>query len=302
MANQAMSTTMGNPECVWARARLPLWVGVNDDPTERNGEGDDLSLEDRQSIDRHLGACPPCRRYQADLERAYRALAGAASSLLVVPDAPSVWPLLERRMAAHDARTRPSWLRAVQRVTDRGLRALTDLDGERPLRLVWMRDSLGEVLEGAGLGRRGARARNGPGEPPGRGQEAAAQSGWRPARVTGAAVAAAVLVLLIGLPAVRRQHSDAQSIIRDNAEPLAGLVMPPVPAPEETPAPPDLADDRGIPARELAQAEPIPVPQAPASGHEGSPPSKTATPSRLNFDLEHGTPMPPDARDAKPVY
>jgi hypothetical protein len=115
-------------------------------------------------------------------------------------------------------------------------------------------------------------------------------------------VAAAVLVLLIGLPAVRRQHSDAQSIIRDNAEPLAGLVISQVPVEVEDPAPPDLADDLGIPARELAQAEPIPVPQAPASGHEAAPASKTATPSRLNFDLEHGTPMPPDARDAKPVY
>jgi hypothetical protein len=302
MTNQAMGTTMGNPACEWVRARLPLWVGVNDDLTERNDEGDDLSPEDRQSIEGHLGACPSCREHRADLERAYRVLASAAGSLLVAPDAPSLWPLLERRMEAHDARTRPPWLRAVHRVTDRGLRALTDLDDERPLRSAWMRDSLGEVLEGTGLAPRGTPPRNGLGEPPDRGQEAAAQSGWRPAWVTGAAVAAAILALVIGLPAVHRQHAEAPAIIRDNAAPLAGQVMPSAPAESEKPALPDLADDRDIPARELAQAEPIPVPQAPTSGREGSPASKTATPSRLNFDLEHGTPMPPDARDAKPVY
>jgi len=301
MANQAMGTTMGNPACEWVRVRLPLWVGVNDDPIERNAERDDLSPEDCQSIEEHLGACPSCRQHQADLERAYHALASAAGTLLVAPDAPSLWPLLAERMKAHDARTRPPWIRAVNRVTDRGLRALTDLDGERPLRSAWMRDSLGEVLEGAGLARRGVQARNGPGEPPGRGQKAAAQSGWRPAWVTGAGVAAAILAMVIVLPAVRRQHSKALSIIRANAEPLADCVLPAVPAEAEETAAPDLADDLGIPARELAQAEPIPVPQAPTSGHEAAPASKTTTPSRLNFDLEHGTPMPPEARDAK-VY
>ncbi len=303
MANQAMGTTMGNPACEWVRALLPLWVGVNDDPTERNGEGDDLSPEDRRSIEGHLGACLSCRQHRLDLDRAYSALAGAAGSLLIAPDAPSLWPLLERRMEAHDARTRPPWIRAVQRVTDRGLRALTDLDGDRPIRSAWMRDSLGEILEGAGLGRRGTQPRNGPGEPPGRGQGAAAQSGWRPGWVAGAGVAAAILALVIVLPAVRRQHSDAQSVIRANAEPLADNRVPEVPGTAEDPATPDITDDRAsIPARELAQAEPIPVPQAPAPAHEGSPASKTAPPSRLNFDLEHGTPMPPDARDAKPVY
>jgi len=303
MANQAMGTTMGNPACDWVRARLPLWVGVNDDPTEQNGEGDDLSPEDRRSIEGHLGACPGCRQHQVDLELAYSALAGAAGSLLVAPDAPSLWPVLERRMEAHDARTRPPSLRARHCVTDRGRRDLTDLDGERPLRSAWMRDSLGEILEGAGLSRRGTRPGNGLDESPDRGPQAPAPSGWRPAWITGAGLAAAILALVIALPAVRRQHSDAQSIIHANAEPLTHPVVPEVPVKAEDPAPADVADDRAsIPARELAQAEPIPVPQAPATAHEGSPASKTATPSRLNFDLEHGTPMPPDARGAKPVY
>jgi hypothetical protein len=302
MANQAMGKTMSNPACEWVRARLPLWVGVNDDPTEQNGERDDLSPEDRQSIEGHLGTCPPCRQHQADLDRACHALSEAAGALLVAPDAPSLWPSLEPRMEAHDARTRPSWVRAVHRVTDRGLRALTDLDGDRPIRSAWMRDSLGELLEGAGLSRRGTPTCNGMGEPSGRGRKAASQSGWRPGWVTGAGVAAAILTLVIALPAVRRQHADAQAVINANAEPLPVQAMPSIPVEADKPAPQVLADDRGIPPRELAQAEPIPVPQAPSAGHEGSPSPRTATSSRLNFDLEHGTPMPPEARDPKPVY
>jgi Putative zinc-finger len=299
MANQAMGTTMGNPACEWVLARLPLGVGIDDDPTECNGEGDDLSPEDRASIEGHLGACPSCRQHRADLERAYCALAGAAGSLLVAPDAPSLWPSLERRMAAHDARTGPPLLRAMHRVTDRGRRDLTDLDGERPLRSAWLRDSLGGILESAGLSGRGARARHGLDESPDRGEHAAARSAW----ITGAGVAAAILALVIALPAVRRQHSDAQSVIRANAEPLADDVVPEVTSTAEDPAPLEIADDRAsIPARELAQADPVPVPQAPVPAHEGSPSPKTAPPSRLNFDLEHGTPMPPDARGAKPVY
>jgi Putative zinc-finger len=301
MANQAMGKTMGNTACEWVRARLPLRVSVNDDLTERDGEGDDLSPEERQSIEGHLGACPSCRQHRADLERASRALAGAAGSLLVAPDAPSLWPSLELRVQAHDARTRRPWLRAVYRVTDRGLRALADLDGERPLRSAWVRDSLGEVLEGAGLPRRGIPVRDGRRRLPGRGRNAAARSGRSPAWVTRTGVAAASLALLIGLPAIRRQHTDAQSIIRANAEPIP--VTQRTPAEKlEAPAPAELANDRDIPPRELAQAEPIPVPQPPPPGREGAPTSRIATPSRLNFDLEHGTPMPPDARDAKPVY
>jgi len=299
MANQAMGTTMGNPACEWVRARLPLGVGIDDGPTDRNDEGDDLSPEDRRSIEGHLGACPSCRQHRLDLDRAYRALADAADCLRVAPDAPSLWPSLERRIAAHDARTLPPWLRAMHRVTDRGRRDLADLDGERPLRSAWLRDSLGGILEGAGLSRRGTWPRHGLDESPDRGQHAAARSAW----IIGAGAAAAILAMVIALPAVRRQHSDAQSVIHANAEPLADNLVSEVPVTAEDTALPDIADDRAsIPARELAQADPIPVPQAPAPAHEGAPAPKTAPPSRLNFDLEHGIPRPPDARDAKPVY
>ena len=39
MANRAMGTTMGNPACEWVRARLPLWSGVDDDPTGETARG-----------------------------------------------------------------------------------------------------------------------------------------------------------------------------------------------------------------------------------------------------------------------
>ena len=222
--------------------------------------------------------------------------------MLAAPDAPSLWPLLEQRMGVHDALIRSPWMRALHRVTDRGLRALTDLDGERPLRSAWMRDSLGEMLEGVGLSSPEIHAYNGPNGSPDRRPRAVARSSQSPVWVMGAGIAAAILALVIGLPAARRRHVEAQSIIRANSEPIAGLISSAAPVEAEEPAPPELVEDRDISSRELAQADPIPVPQAPASGREGSPASKASAPSRFNFDLEHGIPMPPDAREAKPMY
>jgi hypothetical protein len=177
---------------------------------------------------------------------------------------------------------------------------LIHLDGDRPLRSAWIRDSLGEALEYAGLSRRATQPCNRQAEPTDRGRNASAQPGWRLVWVAGTGVAATILTLVIGLPALRRQHAHAQSIIRANTDPIP--VQPPVAVEAAVPAPPVLADERDIPPRELAQAEPIAVPQPQAPRHEGSPASKAAAPSRWNFDLEHGTPMPPDARDVKPVY
>src|SRR5206468_8655959 len=109
----AMGTTMANPACEWVRARLPLWVGDGDGPTEPGDEGGDLSIEDRRSIDRHLDACPTCREHRIALEQALGALARAAAMLSVPPDTPSLWPTLEPRIEAHDARSDARWSPAV---------------------------------------------------------------------------------------------------------------------------------------------------------------------------------------------
>ena len=241
------------------------------------------------------------RRYRADLEQAYGALARVAESLPIAPDAPSLWPILERRMEAHGRPGSPS-PRMSPRVTSPGQQDLAGLDSERPLRSAWMRDSLEETLEMTGLAGWVSPARAGLDEPADR-RLASGRSGWKRARVVGAGAAAAVLALIIGLPAIHRQESEARSIIRANAEPRAGWDIMPGSNEEEPSASSNLADDRGIPANELAQAEPIPVPEPPSTPAGESPPtSRTTTPSRWNYDLEHGIPMPQDARDSKPVY
>jgi Putative zinc-finger len=303
MADQLMSTTMGNPECEWVHVRLPLWVSVSDGPTERNGEGGDLSPDDRRSIERHLGSCPACSEHRAGLERALEALGLAAGSLPAAPEAPSLWPALERRIAAHQARNRPRWLRVVHGVSERGLRAWAVFDNERPLRLAWMRDSVGEALNVKGAGRS---------EPRARGREAQRRWVQRRVWVTGTGVAAGLLALAIGLPAAHRQIGSAQSIIQANAQGLPDAVVPPMPIETEATAMANPANESGVPPSDLAQADPISVSPIPAA--EPAPPPKPATapttattnpspaPFRWNYDLEHGTPMPPYARDAKPVY
>jgi len=259
-------------------------VDGDDEPTERegNGEGGDLSTEDRRSIDRHLEACPACRQYRVALEQALGALAHAAASLPILADAPSLWPLLERRIQADPARTGSRWSRAVHGVTERGLRAWADLGGERPLQWAWIGDSLSEVLAGRGRSVREPRR--------------------RPGLVLLSAAAAAILTVVIVIPTARRQQADAQSTIRANAAPLAGRVFLPVLHEPEAPATSEPADDRDIATNQLAQAEPVPTAETPAPGLDGGSASKAVATSRYGYDLEHGIPMPPDARDSKPVY
>jgi hypothetical protein len=118
----------------------------------------------------------------------------------------------------------------------------------------------------------------------------------------GFSLAASVLVLLIGLPIVHRQRADARATISANAAPLERPVILPAPTDEESPATSDLADAVDVPANQLALAEPVQPPEAPASGPDGTPAPKTVAPPRFGYDLDHGIPMPPDSRDSRPVY
>ena len=87
MANQGMGKSMGNRDCGWVRARLPLWVDNGDgngqtdgtDQIEANSEGGDLSTKDRREIERHLADCTSCRHYRTALQQALGALAVAAA-------------------------------------------------------------------------------------------------------------------------------------------------------------------------------------------------------------------------------
>jgi hypothetical protein len=306
-----MGTTMGNPECEWVRVRLPLWVGVREDRTESDDEGGDLSPDDRRSIERHLESCRCCGRHRAGLERALKTLGLVAGSLSSSSEGPSLWPALEQRMTGRPVRHHPRWLRSLHEVGDRGLRAWVDFQGERPLRFAWLRDGLEEALKGGGWA-----------EPTDRGREVGRGRVRRAARVLGTGVAAAALVLMIGLPGMQRREEAARLTILSNAQPLPGAVTQPVPTGSATPAAAAPAADADNAPGELAQADPIPVPAPPSV--EAAPASKIAsttatatpaaaatanatpapppTPSRWNYDLENGTPMPPHARDVKPVY
>jgi hypothetical protein len=291
MANQDVGKTMSNSRCDWVRVRLPLWVGDSADRTERNGEEGDLGAADRQAIERHLEDCALCRRYRTTLEQALGALAIAAAYMPVEPQAPSIWPALESRIANHDARMSSRWLRAGGRFTDPWSRAWGVLPGERALRQAWTRDSLREALHG--------RQRHG------------SESKRMPGLVLGISLAASLLIMMIEVPALRRQSVDAQSRIIANAAPLEDLGVSPLP-PKEKPletADPDEVSDAG--AHPLVQIEPARTSETPVAGLDGAsapkpPPSPTATatapPTRFGYDLEHGTPMPPDAREPKPVY
>jgi hypothetical protein len=281
-------------------------VVVSDDPAERHGEGGDLSTGDRRSIDRHLEDCAGCRQSRLALEQALGALATAATSLPAPPDAPSLWPALEHRIKIEEARPGSRWFRSVRGILKPGVRSWAALDGERPLRSAWMRDSLREAMEVAGLGRGLAlgtpRRHDGPRAAPVGPSDPVPGSRRRPVLAWRFGAATAALVLLMGYPAVHRFQADAQSTIRANAAPLAGRVVPPVQPESDPPAAPDPGDDHANPVNQLADVESVPAPDAPASGIDGTAASKAVAPHRFGYDLEHGIPMPPDARDSKPVY
>jgi hypothetical protein len=270
-------------------------MGDGNDPDD----GGDLSVQDRRTIEGHLRECPRCREHQAGLGRALEALAVTAGVPPMAPDEPSLWPSLERRIAAH-RRGDDSWTPRVQGPVAGGSQAWPALDDERPLRAAWMRDSLREVVEAAGLGMLSDRS-----EGPRRGHSGRSprvvRRSWR---IVGASLAASVLALVVVLPMVWRRQAAAEATILANAAPEASLVGPPAPtesmvAEAEEPAP---KEDRHIPADQLAQAEPIRPPAEPSTAADAKAGPKPEAPVRFGYDLDHGTPMPPDGRDAKPVY
>jgi len=60
--------------------------------------GDDLVGPDRRRVESHLVGCPECRRHRVALGLAVRALETASAHSPARPDAPSLWPDLERQI------------------------------------------------------------------------------------------------------------------------------------------------------------------------------------------------------------
>jgi hypothetical protein len=284
MAEANMGKSIGNRECEWVRARLPLWVAdaVGDEQSEPGAEGRDLSVKDSDAIMQHVAECATCRQHRLDLEQALGALAVAAAHLPLLQHAPSLWPELERRIVNPHASNGDggSGPQAMNRVV-RSRRPWSELDGDRPIRRAWTRDTLGELFGSRHL------------------------QGFRSQRtmdlILALSTAATILIGLIQFQILRRQWADAEATITANRAPLGKLVVS-LTTSEEPPLEMVDRDKNQVPASQLAEAEPTRPAESPAAAVETVPIPKSSPATRFGFDLDHGTPMPPDSREAKPVY
>jgi hypothetical protein len=284
MAKANMSKSIGNRECGWVRARLPLWVdqGVAEEQSEAIGDGRDLSAKDSRVITQHLSECARCRQHRLDLEQALGALAAAAAHLPVIPEAPSLWPELERRIANPHASDGAHGPQGMDRAV-RSLRSWSELDGDRPIRQAWTRDTIGELLASRSL--RGSKS--------------------KPATdlILRLSVAATILIGFIQFQILHRRLVEAEATITANRASLGELIVPLTTSEEPLPEIAD-RDKNDVPRNQLAEADlPRPRPaESPAAAVETAPIRKSSAPTRFGFDLDHGTPMPPDSRETKAVY
>jgi hypothetical protein len=226
------------------------------------------------------------------------ALAAVAGALPVAMDAPSLWPALERRIAAGHARGDSAGARKREPALGAGP-SWSDLDDERPLQSAWLQDTLREVADAVGFGARPERSAR-PGRDRSRWSARGSSGSWR---VAGVSLAASVLILLTVVPVSWRLRALAEAKMLAHAVPVAPWVGPPAPtgfevADGNTLAP---AQDRDIDDHQLARAEPIKPPAEPSTAADGGAGGKPGA-SRFGYDLEHVTPMPPEGRDSKPVY
>jgi hypothetical protein len=281
MVNNSMGNSKEEAGCNWVRARLPLWVGDRDSRTVRNGEGGDLSLVEHHRIERHLEHCSACRRYCSALERALDTLAAVATDSPVQPQATSLWPALKHRIEDLN-RARPTrWSSVIYALTDRLARALPSFIPDRPVRRAWARDRLRARSTTDGNGWLGSHRRVG--------------------LVLGLSLIAFLLIVAIAVPASWRAWATAQSTITANALPLASRGVPSAGAASEL-RPDSSRPDGSEPQDELVQAEVAHLGESPGGGASSPAEPKPTAPARFGYDLEHGIPMPPDARESKPVY
>lgn len=283
MALEGADKVMVTSSCQWVRSRLPLWVG------DRYGEsqtadvdGGDLFPHDREEIERHLSVCSSCRDDRATLERVLQMLWDSAGQLPLEPMDRSVWPELEPQLASQPMSPTSCKPGIGRTRTEHAGRLWATLDCDRPLRRAWVRDTLREVVRGRVqyLPRTRQRVR------------------W----LGRAASATALCIMAITVPTLFQQWHDAQHTIFVNATPLA---QPALPATAESEPLPDMADSDGtadLAAHEVAEADPVTLPDASPSATDPAPISKKGHGTRLGYDVEHGAPALPDARDVKPVY
>ena len=319
--------TTRTPSCDWVRTRLPLEIEPNGDGS---GEASGLDAKERSRIARHLAECAPCRRHRAELADALAVLSAVAAIPPVEPDSPSLWAGLERRILEHEQKqTQPvQGAFPLSRPTAWTGFLFDRRTGNGPFRS-GLRTRLarfpGEALEWGDavldrcrdfLPEREIRVR------------------------PGVAFGGLLAALACGVFALQADRAQSRSRLEmaQGARPIAELVTHPEkpvpPSDSEFGSEIDLAaedggnrwlwhstfDDNaaeeshsGLPGP-LAQAEIHPQnrPHAASAsggggGNSGSGSSTASTSSSAStkydyYDLERGTPMAPDARDAKSAY
>lgn len=281
MADHSVGKTKSGAGCDWVRARLPLWVGDRAGRTGENEEGGELSALEHRRIERHVEQCDTCARHRFDLEGALGALVAAAAEVPVQADAPSLWPELNRRIQDFRPPAPSRAGRIALALTGPWLRGLTDFRTDQPLRRVWVADELRAIFKIKETERLGSKLMLG--------------------SVLRLGMVASILIGVVAIRSAWREWANAQETITTNVLPLANRAASwkePVVEPQPEPGRSDERDTQN----ELAQSDVIRPLDTPGGGGNSLTEPKPAAPARFGYDLEHGIPMPPDARESKPVY
>jgi hypothetical protein len=337
MIDRHQDGIMNGATCRWVCERLPLFVEERDDLSADQGS---LGAEACERIGRHLAACEDCRARESALAEVVSVLGAVAGDVPAEAGVGSLLPGVSEQIRWHEEQSRSAWARlwrvlgisGLLGVRPRPLRAYASLRCERPLQLAWLRDSLRERLaEPLALVRMAPAACRRDMRPP----------AFRLDLGAGLAIAGMLLFAFVLAGSVHQRRFQAQSQIAANAAPIPGMGMGMgVPRMDAAPVPDLLAAetmtrtednraDEPIQTPRAAQPEPLAVALASApAAHAGSSPvfkpagiaappgtaAPAATPSavassagsspapRYDFDLEHGTPMPPETRGGKPAY
>jgi hypothetical protein len=167
-------------------------------------------------------------------------------------------------------------------VTERWFQIRATLREAQVLRLIWIRDTLGEVLTAQEVPK--------------------AMTQRKPSLISGYAAAAMIFLGLISLPVLRWQWLNAQAAIAANARALPEPELAPEAIDDSLAGVMDQGEDGEGFGGQLAEADSTRVAEGPRSGPDGTLMPKQTPHSRVGSDPEHGGSVPVDAREPKPIY
>ncbi len=309
MAEQGKGLIMARPTCSWVLDWLPLLV---DESEGLDCDGSGLSDQDRRLIEQHLEECRACRMHHHSLQNALSVLSITATEMTAEPRTASLWPNLEDRIRGRCDPHQSGWLSsfralcppAASAAAERLAQGWNQLESNLPLQLAWTRDSIGDfftrLMAPAALRTRSRSRRplwfwN-------------AQVGLGLGLGLGAAGLVAAVLLASSLH--HRQQRGAVRIADDTVA-ISDTASPP---PEQlevsedvVTATPSRTVTRASKSLSLSSSAPAPAVMGQAATSRTVATSTTAAAAetsalRYDFDLEHGTPMPPETRASKSAY